>query len=323
MNSVASDLDNLVSYSADPMAEVSGAPIFLTGFARSGTTLFNRLMRDYFDAGFVNEGQFIVTFGKHIQRYGDLRVARNLEKLVHDLAGDEFFPILKRNYRVEINWNRIAETSKSFSEIVKHVLTQIAEQTDTHRIGSKYPVFGWHLGLLNDLFPDCRVIHVIRDGRDCALSHKKVTWGHQNTYCTAVQWRKYIQAARQGSKAMRDRYLEIRYEDLLVDPKTIMQTLERFITGTHEYSITERFLVDGALLKTDRVGRWRQAMPIRSQAIFESVAGDTLECCGYPLTGLIREPSFLPRVGYVVHDRLAREGWNIARKIFKNISEYK
>lgn len=302
---------------------MSGAPIFLTGFARSGTTWVNRLMRDYFDAGFVNEGQFIIGFGERIRRYGDLRMARNRERLVRDLARDEFFSILSENYKVGMDWSRVASHAESFPEAVKDILAQIAEQTDKHRIGSKYPVFGRYLDLLNDLFPDCRVIHVIRDGRDCALSHKRVTWGHQNTYSAAVHWRRYIQTAKRTSKALRDRYLEVRYEDLLLDPEATMRTLERFITGGDEGCIAQRFVEDGAAPKPDKVSRWRQAMPARDQAIFEYVAGDVLEGSGYSLTGLARKPSFLSKAGYAAHDQLTREGWNLARKLFSGIPEHK
>ncbi len=301
----------------------NSAPIFLTGFARSGTTWVNRLMRDYFDSGFVNEGQFIISFGKRIQRYGDLQNVRNRERLLRDVGKDRFFSILSANYGVNVDWGRVLKKAGSFSGAVTDILSQIAEQTNNHRIGSKYPAFGWHRDLLNDLFPDCRVIHVIRDGRDCALSHRHMTWGHQNTYSAALHWGAYIQTIRRNAETMRHRYLEVRYENLLLEPETTMCTLEHFITGTREYGATKRFIEGCSLLKTDRVGRWQQAMPERAQAIFEFVAGDALERCGYPLTGLVHRPSLLSRMGYVLHDRVTREGWNIARKVFRAVPESK
>jgi len=307
----------------DGPSHVDEAPIFLTGFARSGTTWVNRLMRDYFDAGFVNEGQFILAFGSRITRYGDLHTVRCRARFLKDLAKDEFFSILARNYKVQIDWTGVLEDTQSFSEIVKSILLQITQQTGKRRIGSKYPMFGRHLNLLNALFPDCRVIHVVRDGRDCALSHKRVVWGHQNTYSAAVHWRHYIEIARCHSIDLSDRYLEIRYEDLLMESEKTMRILEHFITGTYKYGIAERFVTDKALLKTDRIGRWRKEMPVGSQALFEYVAGDMLEACGYPLTRLAQKPSLAAKAGYMLHDRLTREGWNIARKVFPNISERK
>lgn len=301
----------------------SDSPIFVTGFARSGTTWLNALMRDYFDAGFVNEGQFIIDFGMRLARYGDLCVAGNHERLIEDLRRNGFFSTLRRNYAVEVDWRRVADAGLSFPAVVTDVLRQITEQLGKHRIGSKYPVFGRHLGLLNDLFPDGRVIHVIRDGRDCALSHKHVTWGHQNTYSAAVHWRAYIHAARRGSAAMGGRYLELRYEDLLLEPEATMRVLEYFITGSRSYPITKRFVDDKAARRTERTSRWRKDMPKSAQAIFESVAGEVLEDCGYPLTGSARRPPLISRAAYVVHDRVTRESWNALRKLFKDIPERK
>ncbi len=299
------------------------APLFLTGFARSGTTWVNKLLCDYFDAGFVNEGQFIVSFGLRLARYGDLRRDEHRRRLWQDLRKDEFFSILSRNYNIEIDWRKVAVAAPTFTAMATDILSQIAEQTGKRRIGSKYPVFGRHLDLLNSLFPDCRVIHVIRDGRDCALSHKGVTWGHQNTYSAAVHWRRYIQMAQRSSSALHGRYLEIRYEDLLLHPETTMRSLEHFITGSDDGGITQRFVEERSSLKTDKAGSWRKSMSARSQAIFESVAGDTLKCCGYPLSGITHSPSLLARAGYRVHSRLTREGWGLARKIFSNMSERK
>jgi hypothetical protein len=320
---VANDFDKPMSDAVELVPSADDAPIFLTGFARSGTTWVNRLMQDYFDAGFANEGQFIISFGMRIQRYGDLRILRNRERLLRDLARDRFFSILSSNYKVDMDWNRITVRAGAFAEIVKEILAQIAEQTGKHRIGSKYPVFGRYLGLLNDLFPDCKVIHVIRDGRDCALSHKQVTWGHQNTYSAAIHWRTYMEASRRSAEAMQGRYLEIRYEDLLLEPETTMRTLEHFIVGTLEYGITKRFLEDRGSLKPEKVGQWRQTMPPRDQAIFESVAGDLLQIYGYPLTGIRHSPSLVLKIGYVAHDRLSRESMHWTRKLFRGVSEYK
>lgn len=300
-----------------------GSPIFLTGFARSGTTWLNRLMQNYFDAGFVNEGQFIVGFGLRLSRYGDLHHAENLRRLLEDLRRDEFFSILKRNYAVTIEWERLAAGIPSFEAITLGILQQIADQTGKSRIGSKYPVFGRHLDLLNGLFPNCRVIHVIRDGRDCAMSHRHVVWGHQNACATAIHWRRYINSTRHAAQRMPGRYFEIRFEDLIAQPKASMAGLEQFVTGTAAGPVTARFMEDAKQLKPEKIERWRETMSLRDQAIFEGVAADMLESCGYPLNGNGRKPSVIQRAWYAMHDRLSREGWHLARRMFSSIPETK
>jgi hypothetical protein len=122
---------------------------------------------------------------------------------------------------------------------------------------------------------------------------------------------------------MGDRYIEFRYEDLLLDPEPTISRLERFITGNPDRSVTERFMAASGSLRTNKVETWREVMPSRSQAIFEGVAGDMLKVYGYPLTGLAYVPPLLLKAGYVIHNRLSREGWHLARKVFREVSERK
>lgn len=298
------------------------APIFVTGFARSGTTWVNTLFREYLDAGFVNEGQFIVSYGLRLHRYGDLGKDGNRTRLLRDLRADAFFSILRRNYSVEIDWERVHATRPTFAAIVLDILAQISEQMEKRRIGSKYPVFGYHLGLLNRLFPDGRWVHVVRDGRDCVLSHRNVRWGHQNVYAVAVHWRDYLQDVWDHAQRMPGRYLELRYEDLLTRPESSMAALEQFVTGTSG-PITEHFMAKAEALKVAKAGRWRETMSPHAQAVFEGVAGEALKRAGYPLTGAGRQPRVLMRGLYATHDCLTREAWHWARKAFPAISEYR
>jgi len=97
-NSIHSPLEHIYSKSME-----SEAPIFLTDFARSGTTWVNNLFRDYFDAGFVNEGQFILNIALHLNRYGNLHDPINHKRLLRDLAKDNYFYILRKNLKIIID----------------------------------------------------------------------------------------------------------------------------------------------------------------------------------------------------------------------------
>jgi len=299
------------------------APVFLTGFARSGTTWVNHLFREYLDAGFVNEGQFIINYGLRLDHFGDLHRQENFDNLVGHMSRDAFFSILKRNYSVSIDWEQVRRQEPRFQDIVREILRQVASGLGKKTIGSKYPVFGRHMGLLVRLFPDCRVVHVIRDGRDCALSHRTLTWGHQNTYAAAVNWNKYLATMRKDSGILGDRYLEIRYEDLLTKPEQSMQRLAQFVTGNDGVDVARRFLADRNAGKQGSIARWRRDMPPGSQAIFETVAGEMLAAYGYPLTGSRRAIPGLFKWACLAHDRAVREAWHYLRKLNKNIGDRK
>ena len=86
---------------------VKGDILFVTGFPRSGTTWVNRILLDHFDAGFVNEGQFILYFYSRLDSYGNLEEQANISRLVSDVLADPFFDILRRAYRMEMDTARV------------------------------------------------------------------------------------------------------------------------------------------------------------------------------------------------------------------------
>ena len=72
------------------------------------------------------------------------------------------------------------------------------------RWGDKTPMYMRHLTLLERLFPEARYVHLIRDGRDAALSFLQMpegvvtkTWAHPTTVADfACQWRTEVEAAQ-------------------------------------------------------------------------------------------------------------------------------
>lgn len=302
-----------------------GNPIFITGFARSGTTWVNQILRDYCDVGLVNEGNFIVHYGQRLRSYGDLLPPKIYEKLVRRLPRDAFFAILRRNYSIEIQWQRVRAAGPRFSACVLEILTQISDGMGNSRIGSKYPGFGWDLSLLTELFPRCSIVHVIRDGRDCALSHKAMTWGYQNTYTAACHWRKYLQDVRKSVERGECRYHEVRYEDLITQPEETLRSLARFVGGASEADVLPRFRAEAEKWRRpeDAVARWCRAMSLRDQFVFETIAGDMLAESGYAARGLRKPIPAVSKAAFIVQDQCMREFWRWSRKMIKSLPEQK
>ena len=74
--------------------------------------------------------------------------------------------------------------------------------------------------LIADLLGEARFIHLLRDGRDVAVSRRRRGMGeHKPITDAAERWRRRIMRARQQAKRLGDRYLELRYEDLVVDSR--------------------------------------------------------------------------------------------------------
>src|SRR5688572_8837469 len=94
-----------------------------------------------------------------------------------------------------------------------------------------------HLPLLEQLFPDAQYVHLVRDGRDAAVSFLRMpagtytrTWAHPDTAQEfACLWRTEVRAARAlGARVGPGRYLEVRYEDLVAGPANAVSAICTF-----------------------------------------------------------------------------------------------
>ena len=182
------------------------------------------------------------------------------------------------------------------------------------RWGDKTPMYMQHLGLLERLFPDAAYAHLIRDGRDAALSFLAMpegivtrTWAHPRTVADfACQWRSEVRAARAlGRRVGPARYLEVRYEGLVEDTRhELGRICERAGLAFEPAMLDYAGQVDVTAKPhqqslrrppTPGLRDWRQEMTAGDVARFEEVAGDLLAELGYELAGPRREAGLSAR----------------------------
>jgi hypothetical protein len=192
-----------------------------------------------------------------------------------------------------------------------------ADERGKSRWGDKTPMYMRHLFLLRRLFPDAQYVHLIRDGRDAALSFLSMpegvafeTWGHPRSVAEfASVWRTEVAAAR---RLRGERYLEVRYEDLVADAERVLKRICAFAGLPYESAMTE-YAGSGSEQKphqqslkrplTPTLRDWRTEMRPQDVAAFEGVAGDLLEELGYEThgrtdaRGRLRRASYRARMG--------------------------
>ena len=167
------------------------------------------------------------------------------------------------------------------------------------RWGDKTPMYMQNLRLLERLFPEALFVHLIRDGRDAALSFLSMprgivteTWMHPQTPADfACQWATEVAAARRLGARVGPRYLEVRYEDVVDDAEAVLRRICAFAGLEYEPAMTDYAgNVDVSAkphqqrLKqppTKGVRDWRTQMSKDDVAAFEHVAGDLLRELGY------------------------------------------
>ena len=155
------------------------------------------------------------------------------------------------------------------------------------------------MSLIQRLLPEAYFIHIIRDGRDVALSIKDVWFGPDTFEKAGGWWLTRITSAREQA-AFLPHYLESRYENLVLDPQTELKRVCEFIELPYDPAMLNFTETRGAVLRhnkpikgddihplitqklqTTRIGRWKTDMAKSDRRQFEKVAGKMLVELGY------------------------------------------
>ena len=193
-------------------------PVIVLGVGRSGRTLLRVMLDRNSEIAIPYESFFVTPLA---QRHGR---RPNLDDFLDDLG--RFYQLYEWGISPEDVRPRLRE-GMTTGEAITAVFEVYAEHEGKPRWGDKTPLYMQHLPLLERLFPDALWVHLVRDGRDAALSFLSLpegfsekTWAMPHTAAQfAARWRTEILAARQLGAHVGGRYLELRYEDLVTEPE--------------------------------------------------------------------------------------------------------
>ncbi len=270
------------------------SPVFVLGHSRSGTSLMCRLLLDHLGVNFGTESQFIVRYQQKLARYGDLSDDRRLRWLIEDISRERFFARTRQNFGFVLDVERAVRSigPRTYSGVLTAIFEQFAASQGLVRWGDKTPDYCRHLPLILDLFPDAQFLHVIRDGRDVALSLFKTGFGPKNAYEAAVDWKRTVAEIRRFRDTVPEHaFAEVQYEDLLMDPvKTLSQVAIFLGIDNHDDVLDAATPRLRTQVRGDNSLKWKQHLTWREVECFEAFAGDELQALGYPL-------QFRPRTG--------------------------
>lgn len=183
------------------------------------------------------------------------------------------------------------------ADLLHEVYSAYAQRHGAVRWGDKTPTYTSHIQLLHHMFPEAQFVHLVRDGRDVALSVLD-TWGHRlhvDLIFAAHTWVRRLNDAERARQSLPEGlFLELRYEDLVADPEGQLRRVCGFLGESFHRDMLEpdRAARDAVPrgsfhdrlrrpVTADRVGRWRTELSARDLRLYESVAGDALVRKGY------------------------------------------
>jgi len=277
------------------------SPIFIVGAPRSGTTLFQYMLRSHPNISLpTGESHFFIPLLRNADSFGNLDEVKNIKKVLEAMYTQSADFLDTDIHGISFDIDRLANEFKqegrnSIAAIISGLFEKNAKGEGKQRWGDKTPYYVLHMKTILTMFPNAQFIHLIRDGRDCALSmfDREHDFGVYNTFFAAKYWEIYIELGRQMGKELGNKiYHEIRYEDLIDNPKKIMQGVCEFLNEPYSDDLVN-FKKSGEAGKTPLLQqpiqnsnkeKWRSKMTAKQIALFEGAVGKTLKECGYPLT---------------------------------------
>jgi len=297
----------------------------ITGCARSGTTLLKLVLDSHPEVAMLPGTEAPLLHQRSVlETDGRVNLDRFVEAFWRSRNPDRWG--FDREGLREILACTRPETT---DEAVGALAAWYARRRGKPRYGHAGPDHVTHMAGLGARLPEARMVHLIRDGRDVAAALCDVDFGTSHPVDAAVQWRRRVRAGRrQGAQLASNRYLEIRYEELVAEPERTLRALCRFLDlgfhsamlRHHEFDIDEipvnvclphqRRLT---LPITPGVRDWRRDMKPSSVARVEQVAADTLSELGYPLSGRRAPWHARLRVAPRIAVATARDRWRPGR----------
>ncbi len=290
-----------------PETERPPAP-FVVGVPRSGTTLLRLMLDAHSLMAIPPETHFIPKLIRLVEKSkGDAR-AEAIELVTnhrrwpdYELDPDDYASRLPTDGQLD------ATTA------VRAFYDAYAASESKPRWGEKTPQYLRMMGRIQRALPEARFVHIIRDGRDVAVSLLSVEWGPTSVEHAAEHWVDEIRTAHRK----RDRihhYMEWRFEQLVSDPEPLLREVCDFVqldfepamlsyhegasarmgemnrdfeiaggpTLTPEERVRQHALVS-APPNRDAAGRWQERMTPDEVAAFEAIGGDLLLELGYEL----------------------------------------
>ena len=291
-------MENRFSSSTDVLAQSKGgrskAPVFVLGSVRSGTTLLYHML--------LSSGGFAVyrTESNAINllepRFGDLSSLGNRKKLMKAWLDSKLFKVSGLEAS-SIETKVLAEVSNG-GNFLRTVMEEISRKQGVQRWADCTPDHLAYIDRIKQTIPDALIIHIIRDGRDVALSMEKQKWvkplpwdQHRPFIASAAYWDWIVRKGRSDGPRYSKDYCEVRFEELVQDPRRVLAGLSEFIEHDLDY---DRIQANGigsvsepntsfASASFNPVGRWRESLSEAELAELEGMVGDTLRELGYPL----------------------------------------
>jgi hypothetical protein len=202
--------------------------VFIVGKERSGTTLLQVMLNAHPAISAPPESRFIILL---YRKYGKLRtwttstVKAFCDDLFRERLFREFWKVDREALEADL---RLTLEKASFSLFCRIVYAHAFPGKNAAVFIDKNPVYYFFLTELQEIFPDAKFIHLVRDYRANILSHRQV-FQLKSSRDIAFKWLYVNRRIERLKAADRLRFFTLKYEDLVAAPETELRGICSFL----------------------------------------------------------------------------------------------
>ena len=297
------------------MWQVIDKPIFIVGMPRSGTTLVSSILASADELVIAPEIHYL-NYWVPTYSFLDLQRDRDYEFFVRKFLTSRRFSYLRIPIP-ESHSRLLAIRNRDFKAIFETVLERFRLDRRGDRVGEKTPAQFAHVSTLLDWFPDARIVWVLRDPRAVVASLLRAPFGLPVTSLNARKWRDSLEALNKLIDQEK-RVLVVKYEDVVLDPDTIVPRLAAELRLTIDKKVANQWrpstASDGAFagskwgaahrdlavkpVSVASVRKWEETLSAAQIATIERETGATGQDFGYTPTGISVQEEMIRRNHY-------------------------
>jgi hypothetical protein len=263
-------------------------PIFIVGSPRSGTTLMRAILNRHPRLSICDETHYFPLIYHRRRAFGDLGNIENRRRVITEFMANRHFK--RSNPNTAELFEKLMREGTSYKSLFTAVMRSYADSRGKQRLGEKTPRHALSLTTLREWYPNCVIIHMMRDPRAAVASMLHMPWAQASVVGNAERWATLNEAVLKFAGT--PGYVEVRYEALVTNPEAEVRKIcavagEEFapqmVQG--EGTFTKGKLNSARMtITSDRQEAWRRELTKTQVAQIEWALGPQLEKFGYRAT---------------------------------------
>ena len=180
--------------------------------------------------------------------------------------------------------------------VARDLMTFFRDQTKpgAKYVGNKKGCYCKEGDLILKIFPGCRLIYLLRDGRGAVASMLETQPEH-DVYSATLTWTLKAQRIRELKEKLPNDVFVLRYEELVAEPEKLSRALCSFLDLPYAPEMLANYRTNDAIrhttdtthaetyqaITTSFVDEWKEKLTGAQLEIVEGIAGAELEANGY------------------------------------------